>query len=146
MFWIVGHTPKGTRIHFLSLRGRKYIVLPPSSWRQAALIRAAFECSSPFLRAKRKADTRMGICFSGFGGNYGYNSRQQFGECTSHVNSVPPVFCCTPAQIFVSQVIKVCTKKYRESLNYLLDKFEFTSSILSCTKCVDCIWDILNDG
>ena len=61
-------------------------------------------------------------------------------------NLYPMMFCCTPAQFFVPQAIKVYPKKYRESLNYLLDKFKFTSSILSCTKCVDCIWDILNDG
>ena len=48
----------------------------------------------------------------GFGGNYGYNSRQQFGECTPHVNSVPPGVLlypstnfCTPSDKSVPQEV-----------------------------------------
>ena len=36
---------------------------------------------------------------------------------------------CTPAQIFVPQVIKVYPKKYRELLGYLLDKLKFLELI-----------------
>ena len=48
-----------------------------------------------------------------FGGNYGYNSRQQFGECTPSANIVPHGVFLYP-------------KKYRESLGDQLDKLEFT--------------------
>jgi len=47
-----------------------------------------------------------------FSGNYGYNSRQQFGECTPHVNSVPPGVLlypstnfCTPSDKSVPQEV-----------------------------------------
>ena len=48
----------------------------------------------------------------GFGGNYGYNSRQQFGDCTPPVNFVPLGILlyprtnfCTPSDKSVPQEV-----------------------------------------
>ena len=65
-------------------------------------------------RNKNNPNPQMwfGLFFFGFGGNYGYNSRQQFGECTPHVNSVPPGVLlypstnfCTPSDKSVPQEV-----------------------------------------
>ena len=49
---------------------------------------------------------------NGFGGNYGYNSRQQFGDCTPPVNFVslgillyPRTNFCTPSDKSVPQEV-----------------------------------------
>ena len=53
----------------------------------------------------------MGICFSGFGGNYGYNSQQQFGECTPPVNFVPLSILLYPGTSFCTPSNKSVPKK-----------------------------------
>ena len=62
----------------------------------------------------------------GFGGNYGYNSRQQFGECTPVTKFVPLGVWLYPSTNFCTPREKVYPKKYRESLGCPLDKLEYT--------------------
>ena len=49
-------TPEGTRLHFLPLGREKIKVLPPSSRRQAALIRAALNFSNPSMQKRSTPD------------------------------------------------------------------------------------------
>ena len=88
-------------------------MLPPVFELVAATVHRTVAFLFSNLPDEKEGDGFCHLLHFGFGGNYGYNSRQQFGECTPHVNSVPPpgvllypsTNFCTPSDKSVPQEV-----------------------------------------
>ena len=114
-------TPEGTRLHFLPLGRERIKVLPPSSRRQAALIRAALKCSSPFPRVARNKKWGYLLVSPLFIWYTGRDSNPQPSEPESDALSIePPVHLLDSLNIIAvfSPFVKSKNKKFSVKARY----------------------------